>query len=161
MTLDPQLQSQLLLAFAGTLMGALFGGFVRWGGVRQDRRLKLSLELYNEFHDPLFYHVRALAHATLEQHGPLPAAYQAAQGEAREALASIVHFWEKAAQLLRIGALDEALMRRFFAQYARWWDELLCERKDALADPEWGATLRDIDWLFARLKRGERQGRRR
>jgi len=161
MMIDPQLQSQLLLAFAGTLMGALFGGFVRWGGVRQDRRLKLTLELYNEFHDPLFYHVRALAHETLEQHGPLPLAYQAAEGEAREALASMVHFWEKAAQLTRIGALDEALMRRFFAQYARWWDELLCERKDALADPEWGATLRDIDWLFTRLKRGERQGRRR
>jgi hypothetical protein len=161
MSLDPQLSSQLLLAFAGTLMGALFGGFVRWGGTTRERRLKLTLDLYNEFQDPLFYHVRELAHAALEQHGSLPAAYSAVDGEAREAVASMVHFWEKAAQLMRIGALDEALMRRFFAQYARWWDELLCEKRDALKDEEWGATLRDIDWLFTRLKRGERQGRRR
>jgi hypothetical protein len=159
--IDPELQSQLLLAFAGTLMGALIGGLVRWGGTSRDRRLKLTLDLYDEFHNPMFYHVRALAHATLEQHGPLPAAYHVADGEAREAVASIVHFWEKAAQLMRIGALDEALMRRFFAQYARWWDELLCEKCEALKDEEWGATLRDIDWLFTRLKRGERQGRRR
>jgi hypothetical protein len=158
--IDPHLQSQLLLAFAGTLMGALFGGFVRWGGVRQDRRLKLTLELYNEFHHPLFYHVRALAHDALAG-GPMPQAYEQAQGEAREAIASIVHFWEKAAQLTRIGALDEALMRRFFGQYARWWDEMLCEREGALADSEWGATLRDIDWLFTRLKRDKRTGSRR
>lgn len=161
MTIDAQFISQLVFAFIVALMGAVIGGLVRWGGTSRDRRLKLTLDLYDEFHNPLFYHVRALAHATLEQHGPLPGAYQAAQGEAREAVASIVHFWEKAAQLMRIGALDEALMRRFFAQYARWWDALLCEKREALTDEEWGATLRDIDWLFVRLKRGERQGRRR
>lgn len=159
--MDPQLLSQLLLAFFGALMGATFGGFARWTGARNDRRLRLTLELYNEFQHPLFYHVRAVAHAALEQHGPLPGAYNAAQGEAREAIASIVHFWEKAAQLMRIGALDERLMRRFFTQYARWWDELLCNKEGALADPEWGATLRDIDWLFERLKRGDRAGSRR
>jgi hypothetical protein len=161
MTIDAQFISQLVFAFIVALMGALIGGLVRWGGTRRDRRLKLTLDLYEEFHHPLFYHVRALAHETLERHGTLPVAYQAAEGEAREALASMVHFWEKAAQLLRIGALEEPLMRRFFAQYARWWDELLCHKREALNDEEWGATLRDIDWLFARLKRGERQGRRR
>ncbi len=158
---DQQFFSQLAFAFLVALMGALIGGFVRWGGVRQDRRLKLTLDLYDEFHNPLFYHLRELAHETLERHGPMPAAYEIAQGDAREAVASIVHFWEKAAQLMRVGALDETLMRRFFAQYARWWDALLCTHQDALADPEWGASLRDINWLFARLKRGERQGRRR
>lgn len=161
MTIDAQFISQLTFAFIVALMGALIGGLVRWSGTSRDRRLRLTVELYEEFHNPLFYHVRELAHETLEQHGPMPAAYEASQGEAREAIASIVHFWEKAAQLLRIGALDETLMRRFFAQYARWWDELLCEKRDALKDEEWGATLRDIDWLFTRLKRGERQGRRR
>ncbi|MBL8538292.1 MAG: hypothetical protein JNM59_12875 [Hyphomonadaceae bacterium] len=159
--MDPQLVSQLMLAFAGALMGATFGGVARWTGARNDRRLRLTLELYNEFQHPLFYHVREVAHAALERHGPVPAAYEAAQGEAREAIASIIHFWEKAAQLLKIGALDERLMRRFFAQYARWWDELLCNQESALADAEWGATLRDINWLFERLKRGERAGRRR
>ncbi len=161
MSVDPQLSSQLLLAFAGALMGALFGGLVRWTSTRRDRRLRLTLELYNEFQHPLFYHVREVAHAALAQYGPLPAAYDSAQGEAREAIASIVHFWEKAAQLTRIGALDERLMRRFFAQYARWWDELLCERDGVLSDAEWGATLSDINWLFERLKRGARTGSRR
>lgn len=159
--IDPQLTSQLLLALVGALMGATFGGFARWTATRNDRRLRLTLELYNEFQHPLFYHVREVAHAALEQNGPMPAAYEAAQGEAREAIASIIHFWEKAALLLRTRALDERLMRRFFAQYARWWDELLCEREGALADAEWGATLRDIDWLFTRLKRGARAGSRR
>ncbi|MBY0564995.1 MAG: hypothetical protein K2P58_12515 [Hyphomonadaceae bacterium] len=159
--IDPQLSSQLLLAFAGALMGATFGGLARWTATRRDRRLRLTLELYNEFQHPQFYHVREVAHQALERNGAMPAAYQASEGEAREAVASMVHFWEKVAQLLRVGALDESLMRRFFAQYARWWDELLCGNAVALADPEWGATLRDIDWLFTRLKRGERQGRRR
>lgn len=161
MPLDAQFISQLTFAFIVALMGALIGGLVRWSGSRRDRRLRLTVELYEEFHSPLFYHVRELAHETLEQNGPMPAAYEAAQGEAREAIASVVHFWEKAAQLTRVGALDERLMRRFFAQYARWWDALLCQRREALADPEWGHTLQDIDWLFARLKRGERQGSRR
>src|SRR5215470_5178172 len=112
--MEPHLLSQLMLAFAGTLMGALFGGFMRWSGARRDRRLRLTLDLYAEFHAPLFYHIRELAHETLEKLGPLPAAYEGAQGEAREAIASIVHFWEKGAQLLKIGAVDERLMRRFF-----------------------------------------------
>jgi len=159
--MDPQLASQLLLAFAGTLMGALFGGFVRWGGARRDRRLRLTIELYNEFHHPLFYPVRERAHDALEKHGYMPGAYEAAQGEDREAIASMVHFWEKAAQLLKIGALDEGLMRRFFTQYARWWDELLCARPEAFSDLEWGARLTDLIWLLTGLKRGQRLGRRR
>jgi hypothetical protein len=161
MSLDPQLTSQLLLAFAGALMGAMFGGFARWTGSLNDRRMRLTVDLYNEFHSPLFNHVRILAHAALANNGPMPTAYAGAQGEHREAIASIVHFWERAAQLLHVGALDEALMRRFFGQYARWWGELLCDKQDALSDPEWGATLRDIDWLFKRLKRSTRAGARR
>ena len=160
MALDPQLASQLGLAFAGALMGALFGGFARWTQGSRERRLRLTLELYNEFHSPLFNHVRILAHEALA-HAPMPAAYAAAEGERREAIASIVHFWEKVAQLQQIGALDEKLLRRFFGQYARWWSELLCEKQAALADPEWGATLTDINLLFGRLKRTKREGSRR
>ena len=159
--MDSQLTTQLLLAFAGALMGATFGGLARWTATRRDRRLRLTLDLYTEFHHPLFYHVREQAHEALAKHGALPAAYQESEGEAREAVASIVHFWEKAAQLLRVGALDERLLRRFFGQYARWWGELLCDRSDGLADAEWGATLSDINWLFERLKRGARVGSRR
>ena len=161
MNLDPQLASQLTLAFAGALMGALFGGLARWTGARRDRRLRLTLELYSEFHAPHFNHVRILAHQALSAGVAMPQAYAGAQGEAREAVSSIVHFWEKVAQLLHIGALNERLLRRFFGQYARWWSELLCDKREALADPEWGATLCDIDWLFARLKRGARAGSRR
>ena len=65
------------------------------------------------------------------------------------------------AEMLKIGALNEKLLRRFFGQYARWWSELLCEKREALADPEWGATLQDINWLFERLKRTKREGSRR
>lgn len=161
MSLDPQLQTQLLLAFAGALMGATFGGFARWTGARNDRRLRLTLDLYNEFHSPLFNHVRITAHEALASARSMPEAYTSTAGERREAIASIVHFWEKVAQLLRVGALDEGLARRFFAQYARWWDELLCEKDGALADAEWGATLTEINWLFGRLKRGARAGSRR
>jgi hypothetical protein len=161
MSMDPALTTQLILIFAGALLGALFGGFARWTGARNDRRLRLTLDLYTEFHSPLFNHVRILAHEALEHSGAMPAAYEAAEGERREAIASIVHFWEKVALLLRVGALDERLLRRFFGQYARWWSELLCDREGALADAEWGATLRDIQWLFARLKRSERTGSRR
>lgn len=161
MSIDPQLSSQLMLAFAGALTGALFGGFARWTQGRRERRLRLTLELYNEFHSPLFNHVRIIAHEAMAGVGAMPAAYAAAEGERREAIASIVHFWEKVAQLLRIGALDERLLRRFFGQYARWWSELLCDKREALADPEWGATLNDINWLFDRLRRTRREGSRR
>jgi hypothetical protein len=159
--MDPQLSSQLLLAFAGALMGATFGGVARWTATRRDRRLRLTLDLYNEFHSPLFNHVRIVAHEAMANKAAMPAAYAAAEGEPREAIASIVHFWEKVAQLSRIGALDERLLRRFFGQYARWWGELLCDKSEGLADPEWGATLTDINWLFERLKRGARAGSRR
>ncbi|HEX8901116.1 DUF4760 domain-containing protein [Vitreimonas sp.] len=161
MALDPQLTSQLALAFAGALMGALFGGFARWTGAHNDRRLRLTLDLYNEFHSPLFNHVRIAAHDALSGGASMPAAYASASIEQREAIASVVHFWEKVAQLLRVGALDEKLLRRFFGQYARWWSELLCEKQGALADPEWGATLTDINYLFGRLKRTKREGSRR
>ena len=161
MVIGPHIYTQLALAFAGALMGALFGGFVRWGEIQRDRRLQLALDLYAEFHSPVFYHIRELAHKTLEQYGSMPAAYQAAQGEAREALASLVHFWEKAAQLVHIRAVDERLMRRFFGQYARWWSVLLCADQVALADSEWGVTLTDINWLFGRLKKSKREGSRR
>lgn len=161
MAVDAALVSQLTLAFAGALMGALFGGVTRWTGAARDRRLRLTLELYAEFHAPPFNHLRIAAHEALGGGRGMPAAYAAADGEAREAIASIVHFWEKAAQLTRIGAVDARLMRRFFGQYARWWSELLCASEGALIDPEWGATLSDINWLFAQLKRTKREGARR
>ena len=161
MNLDPQLSSQLMLAFVGALLGALFGGLARWSASRRERRLRLTLDLYSEFHSPMFNQLRIVAHEALAKGGAVPAAYLAAEGEERAALSTIVHFWEKVAQLLKIGALNENLLRRFFGQYARWWSELLCEKQAALADPEWGATLRDINWLFERLKRTKREGARR
>ncbi|MBL8548849.1 MAG: hypothetical protein JNJ73_02610 [Hyphomonadaceae bacterium] len=155
--IDPQLQSQLLLAFAGALMGALFGGFARWGGSHADRRLRLTLDLYSEFHSPKFNHIRILAHEALERAGKMPRAYEASAGEPREAIASVVHFWEKTALLASEGALDMRLLKRFLGQYAKWWRPLLCEG-EAKSDPEWGRTLTDISWLFDRIERGE--GRR-
>ena len=153
--------SQLLLAFAGSLFGALLGGAVSWGRARRERRLKMTLDLYAEFCAPAFNHIRILAHAALEAAPDLPTAYATAQGETKEAVSSIVQFWEKAALLARAGALDAGLMARFFGQYARWWSELLC-KPQALEDSEWSQTLRDIDWLFRRLTRGnQRKGSRR
>jgi hypothetical protein len=157
MLIDAQLTSQLMLAFAGALMGALFGGLARERSAQRERRLRLTLELYSEFHSPAMNHIRILAHEALSKGGAMPGAYAAAEGEARDAVSSIVHFWEKTAALARVGAVDMKLMRRFLGQYARWWRPLLCENSAALADPEWGRTLSDIDWLFQRLKR-ERQG---
>lgn len=161
MSLDPQLTSQLMLAFVGALLGALFGGLARWTASRRERRLRLTLDLYSEFHSPEFNRLRIVAHEALAAGGAVPAAYASAEGDHRAALSTIVHFWEKVAQLLKIGALNETLLRRFFGQYARWWSELLCEKQTALADPEWGATLQDINWLFERLKRTKREGARR
>lgn len=158
--MTPELATQLMIVFFGALLGALFGGIARWTGARRDRRLRLTLELYNEFHSPAFNHIRIIAHEALERGGPVPTAYATAQGEHRDAISSIVHFWEKVAQLLKIGALNETLLRRFFGQYARWWSELLC-RAGGLNDAEWGATLRDVHWLFERLKSGSREGARR
>jgi hypothetical protein len=157
MSLDPQLASQLMLAFAGALMGALFGGFARWGAVRRERRLRLTLDLYSEFHSPAFNHLRILAHEALERAGRMPRAYATSAGEAREAIATVVHFWEKVALLAREHALDDRLLRRFLGQYARWWRPLLCEA-EAVGDPEWGRTLSDISWLFERIGREPHQG---
>jgi hypothetical protein len=159
--IDPQLASQLLLAFAGALMGALFGGFARWRGIRRERRLRMTLDLYSEFHSPGMNHLRILAHEALEQGGAMPAAYGAAHGEARDAVSSVVHFWEKTALLAHAGALDMKLLKRFLGQYALWWSPLICEKTGALTDPEWGSTLREIDWLFQRLKRAPKGQARR
>lgn len=144
---------QLLLAFSGALFGALLGGAVSWSRARGEQRLKLTLDLYAEFHAPQFNHLRIVAHEGMAGAAGVPSAYARAQGEAKEAIASIVHFWEKVALLLRIGALDEPLVRRFLGQYAVWWRDLLCSAPQALDDAEWGATLREIDWLFARIGR--------
>jgi hypothetical protein len=152
--MDAQLQTQLVLAFAGALMGALFGGFARWGGSRADRRLRLTLDIYSEFHSPAFNHLRILAHEALTRAGKMPKAYEASAGEARDAIASVVHFWEKTAVLARVGALDDVLLKRFLGQYARWWRPLLCDG-EGKSDPEWGRTLTDISWLFERIERGE------
>ena len=161
MTLDPQIATQLLLAFASAVMGAALAGAVRWSSMRRDRRLRMTVDLYSEFHSPAFNHIRIVAHEALERGGPVPAAYEAAQGEAREAISSIVHFWEKVALLTRAHALESKLLRRFFGQYARWWSPLLCEPANARNDAEWGATLTDIQWLFEKLKRTKREGARR
>jgi hypothetical protein len=152
---------QLVLAFSGALFGALLGGAVSWTRARRERRLKLTLDLYAEFGAPEFNHIRLLAHDALSAAPDLPGAYAQATGEAREAIYSIVHFWEKGALLMRADAVDGALMARFFGQYARWWRELLC-RGEAAQDPEWGQTVQDIDWLFRRLTRNsQRKGSRR
>jgi hypothetical protein len=143
---------QLLLAFSGALFGALLGGAVSWSRARRERRLKLTLDLYAEFHTPVMNHVRIAAHEALAGRAGVPSAYASAQGEAKDSIASIVHFWEKVALLLRIQALDERLVRRFLGQYAVWWRDTLCNAR-ALEDAEWGATLREIDWLFARITR--------
>ncbi len=161
MIVDAQFTNQLLFSFLVALMGALVGGAVRWGGVRRERRLRLTLELYSEFHSPAFNHLRILAHGALDKAASMPRGYETASGEARDAVASVVHFWEKVALLTRAGAVEMSLARRFFGQYARWWSALLCERAGALDDPEWGATLRDIHWLFARLRTSTREGSRR
>jgi hypothetical protein len=161
MNFEPTLISQLLLAFASAVMGAGIGGLARWSAARRDRRLRLTLDLYSEFHSPAFNELRIKAHAALASGGAVPAAYASADDEAKAAISSIVHFWEKTAQLLKIGALHERLLRQFFGQYARWWGELLCDRPQGLSDAEWGATLTDIQWLFERLKRAQRQGARR
>ncbi len=162
MTLEPQLASQLLLAFAGAVMGAALGAATRWGAMRSDRRLRLTLDLYAEFHAPEFNQLRIAAYDALEQSGgAMPEAYARASGDTRAAVSSVVHYWEKVALLSRIGALDERLLRRFLGQYARWWSPLLCERVGALDHAEWGGTLSDIHWLFERLKRGaKRDGQR-
>jgi len=160
MNVDLTLASQLLLAFVGAAMGALFGAATRWSAMRGERRVRLTLDLYAEFHAPHFNHVRILAHEALTAAPGMPEAYEAADGEAKEAVSSIVHYWEKVALLMRIGALDERLLQRFLGQYARWWSELLCV-DDSLDDSEWGATLKDVSWAFERLKRKARgKGRR-
>lgn len=161
MSIDPQLLSQLLLAFAGALMGALLGAATRLGTARAELRTRLTLDLYSEFHSPAFNHIRILAYDALEKGGAMPSAYAASEGESRDAVSSVVHYWEKVALLAKAGALDMRLLRRFLGQYARWWGPLLCEKNaEALAHPEWGQTLRDIDWLFKRLKRSDRLGSR-
>jgi hypothetical protein len=154
--------AQILLAFFSALFGAGLGGAVRWSGSRRERLLKLTIDLYAEWHTPAFTHVRITAHEALSRAKNLPDAYVTLQGEEREAVASVVHFWERVAVLLKSGAVEEALLRRFFGQYARWWNELLCERDPAtLDDPEWGQTLRDVRWLFNRLIKSRRLGARR
>ncbi|MDX2234120.1 MAG: hypothetical protein NW200_06450 [Hyphomonadaceae bacterium] len=152
---------QLVLAFSGALFGALLGGAVSWTRARRERRLKLTLDLYAEFGAPEFNRIRLIAHDALTGAPDLPTAYAQASGEAREAIYSIVHFWEKAALLTRADAVDGSLMARFFGQYARWWRDLLC-RAPAEDDPEWGQTVQDMDWLFRRLTRkDQRKGSRR
>jgi len=149
--ISASMMPQLLLTFCGALFGALLGGAVSWSRARRERRLKLTLDLYAEFHAPAFNHIRICAHEALIAANDMPAAYAAATGEAKDAIASIIHFWEKVALMLRVGALDGVLLRRFLGQYAGWWRATLCER-GGLDDAEWGATLREIDWLFNRLK---------
>ncbi len=145
------LLSQLLLTFCGALFGALLGGAVSWSRAARERRLKLTLDLYAEFHAPTFNHLRIRAHEALLRGANMPSAYAMAEGEDKDAIASLIHFWEKVALLLRAGALDRPLLSRFLGQYAHWWREDLCTRPGDLDDPEWGYTLTEINRLFSRI----------
>jgi hypothetical protein len=72
--------------------------------------------------------------------------------EARQALSSILHYFEKVALLMRAGAVDRRLIQRFLRQYVGWWRPLLCPAgSSAFSHPEWGETLRDVEWLFSKL----------
>ncbi|MBI1251870.1 MAG: hypothetical protein GC189_10390 [Alphaproteobacteria bacterium] len=159
MAIDAQAIWQVVLLFMGALAGALFGGVIRWSGTRRERRLRLTMDFYSEFHSPAFNHIRILAHDALQNAPSMPAAYAASSGETRDAIASIVHFWERVAVLMQEGALNPRLTRRFFAQYARWWSETLCD-KGGLDDPEWGRTLSDIHGLFRKLAHARPKGAR-
>lgn len=159
--LYPQSASPYLLAFGSAVLGALLGAATRWSAARRERRLRMTLELYAEFHSPAFNHIRILAHAALSSGEGVPVVYNAAQGETREAISSVVHYWEKVAILAQMNAVQSGFIKRALGQYARWWSPLLCEPAAAREDAEWGASLRDIHALFEKLKRTKREGARR
>ncbi len=150
--------SPLLSGLGGTLLGTLFGGLVTmavgWLNNRRERRLNVTLALFSEFHSPPFNAIRIRAYDLLERAagGPFDAIYDAASLEDRHALSSILHYFEKVALLMRAGAVDGRLIKRFLRQYVAWWRPLLCPpESSALTHPEWGETLRDLDWLFSKL----------
>jgi hypothetical protein len=150
----------VLTGVSGTLAGALFGGFVTlavgWLNSRRERRLNLTLALFSEFHSPQFNQIRIRAYEVLNRSltEPFYVTYEAASLAERADLSSILHFFEKVALLMKSGAVEPRLMRRFLRQYAAWWQPLLCPAgSPAFQHPEWGATLRDVDWLFAQLRR--------
>jgi hypothetical protein len=149
----------LLSGVSGTLFGALLGGLVTlgvgWLNNRRERRLNTSLALFAEFHSPGFNAIRIQAYDVLERSRgrSFDAVYEAASLDERAALSSILHYFEKVALLLKFGAVDRRLITRFLRQYANWWRLLLCpDGSAAFSHPEWGATLRDVDWLFGQLK---------
>lgn len=150
----------LLSGVSGTLFGALLGGLVTlavgWLNSRRERRLNLTLALFSEFHSPAFNEIRIRAYEVLRRGGnqTFDVTYEAASLEERADLSSILHFFEKVALLMRAGAVDPRLMARFMRQYAAWWQPLLCPTgTPAFQHLEWGATLRDVDWLFTQLGR--------
>jgi len=150
----------LLSGVSGTLAGALIGGavtlLVGWLNNRRERRLNLTLALFAEFHSPTFNQIRIRAYEVLQRGRAqtFDVTYEASSLEERADLSSILHFFEKVALLMKAGAVDPRLMARFLRQYAAWWRPLLCPAGSAAFNhPEWGATLRDVDWLFARLGR--------
>lgn len=151
---------QLVFAFFSALFGASLGGAVSWGNAHRERRIKLTLDLFAQFNSPDFNHIRILAYEALTHAESMPAAYARLKGEERDAVSSVVHYWERVSILMRTGALDNGLTRRFLGQYARSWSEVLCDKEAGLVDPEWGQTLRDVKWLFARLTRTSRLGSR-
>lgn len=150
----------VLSGVSGTLAGALFGGLVTlavgWLNSRRERRLNLTLSLFSEFHSPAFNQIRIRAYEVLQRGltQPFDVTYEAASLEERADLSSILHFFEKVALLMKSGAVEPRLMRRFLRQYAAWWQPLLCPvGSPAFQHPEWGATLQDVDWLFTQLGR--------
>jgi hypothetical protein len=147
--------SQVFTTALGALFGALFGGAVSWGNARRERRITLTLSLFGEFHSPAFNDLRIRAHEALSRSGkPLPLAYAEAHPTDKQAIYSIMHYFERVALLRRTGVLDDRLLKRFMHQYAKFWRPLLCGPEDLrIEDPEWGETLREIDRLFARIGR--------
>lgn len=150
--------SPLASGLGGTAIGTLFGGLVTmavgWLSSRRERRLNLTLALFSEFHSPAFNTIRIRAYDVLERSGgaAFDVTYEKADLDQRQALSSILHYFEKVALLMRSGAVDRRLIKRFLRQYVGWWRPLLCpEGSPAMAHPEWGETLRDVAWLFSKM----------
>jgi hypothetical protein len=145
------LSAQLITGLLGTIVGVVLAGALSWSRSRVERRLGLTLSLYAEFHAPEFNHIRIQAYDALERSGKgVPETYAAAPTAEKVAISAVVHFFEKLALLTEARAVNAALLKRFFGQYAHFWRPLLCDAP-GVDDPEWSQTLHAIQRLFARL----------
>ncbi|MBU6371892.1 MAG: hypothetical protein KJS97_04125 [Alphaproteobacteria bacterium] len=145
------ISSQVITGLLGTIVGVVLAGALSWSRSRSERRLNLTLSLYAEFHAPAFNHIRIQAYEALEKSGAgVPATYAAVTTDEKVAISAVVHFFEKLALLTETRAVNPALLKRFFGQYAHFWRPLLCDAP-GVDDPEWRQTLHAIQRLFARL----------